>query len=106
MRGKPRLILIEWGVFPIANLFARDRVQLVDTLFTRNTADRPVREYDEQRNKHGPGPIRDRIDTEVELLRQQHQFDGHMWHTFPIVLIEQGQRDFGKHVGLQDPAHR
>src|SRR5215510_12343365 len=76
MWGKPSLIFVERRKQAIPNLRPRHDIELVNTLFVRDAADRPARKHNKQWNQNRTRPVRYRIDAEVKPLRQKHDSGG------------------------------
>ena len=76
--------------------------QFFNPLLRRNPARSTMGKDNEQGHNHGPGPIRDRVEMKIKPLGHEHDFGRHTGHAAPIVLSEQRQRNFRKHVGRHD----
>src|SRR5437762_13382486 len=72
MRRKPPLMFIERWRVAITKLRSRRDIELLDTSFLRNTADRPICKDHEQGDQDGTSPIGDGIDAEIEALGPEH----------------------------------
>ena len=100
----------ELGIFlkrrgvAIVDLIPWRAKQFFNSLFRGEPAFAANGKHNKQRGHDGSGPIRDGVQVKSKLFGYQHDFGRHAWKPDPIVLPEQGQGNFRKHVGRHHAA--